>query len=61
MELDRAFARAVELEHARRAIAVVGDFGVGDIVRQDDVVLEAESTACWKNSRSAVAAVGLLG
>ena len=42
MELDRAFARAVDLEHARRAIAVEGDLGVGEVVGQDDVVLEAE-------------------
>lgn len=43
MELDRAFAGAIGLKHARRAIAVEGDFGVGAIVRKNNIVLEAES------------------
>ena len=42
MELDRAFARAVDFEHARRPIAVKGDFGIGEVMGEDDVVLEAE-------------------
>ena len=42
MELDRAFARAFDFEHARCAIAVKGDFRIGEIMGEDDVVLEAE-------------------
>src|SRR5208282_5884075 len=34
--------RAFGLENARRSVAVVGNFGVGAVVGEDDVVLEAE-------------------
>src|SRR5271154_7124656 len=42
MEFNRALARTVGLENARRAVTVVGDFGVGAVVGEDDVVLEAK-------------------
>ena len=61
MELDRAFTGAFDFEHARRVVAVEGNFRIGEIMRENNVVLEAIVHRCLKKAKSAVAAVGLLG
>src|SRR5437588_10986545 len=42
MKFDGAVTSTVGLKRARRTISVVGDLGVGVVVREDDAVLEAE-------------------
>ena len=38
MELDRAIHRAVDLEHARRDVAIEGDLRVRGVVGEEEVV-----------------------
>ncbi len=42
MELHRAFPRAIDFENARRPVPVIGDFRVRQVMRQNDIVFDAE-------------------
>jgi len=61
MELNTHVFGALCLQETRRPIPIIGDFRIGRIMADKDVMLAANATTFSKNVTSATAAVGLFG